>query len=102
MDDTLEPSRNSSVLPLRQNKDLTIKSLGKSELLSQQEFDELCNTTISKVREICRDIQSGKIAIEPKREKGSGDWTKTSCTYCSYKSICLFDTSFRSCRYKPV
>ena len=69
---------------------------------SQQEFDELCNTTISKVREICRDIQSGKIAIEPKREKGSGDWTKTSCTYCSYKSICLFDTSFRSCRYKPV
>ena len=72
-------------------------------LLAPEEFDELCSITMDNVRSICRDIQSGRIDIEPKKEKSSsGGWMKTSCTYCSYKSICLFDTSFHSCRYKLV
>ena len=103
MDDSLEPKTYSKVLPLYQNKDGGLKKTGSSELLSAEEFEELCKATIDNVKKICSDIQSGRIDIEPKREKGSsGGWTKTSCTYCSYKSICLFDTSFRNCRYKLI
>ena len=103
MDDTIEPKTTSTVLPLQQLKSGEIKKQGSSELLTADEFEDLCKVTIENVKAICTDIQSGRISIEPKREKGSsGGWAKTSCTYCSYKSICLFDTSFRSCRYKQV
>lgn len=103
MDDTIAPKETSTVLPLKQLKSGEIKTLSSGELLSAEEFEELCKVTIENVKTICSDIQSGRIGIEPKKEKGSsGGWTKTSCTYCSYKSICLFDTSFRNCRYKLI
>ncbi len=103
MDGTIAPTETSTVLPLKQNKDGEIKQTASGELLTGKEFDELCNITMDHVRQICQDIQSGRIDIEPKKEKGSsGRYTKTSCRYCAYKSICLFDTSFRSCRYKLV
>ena len=103
MDETIEPTKTSTVLPLHQNKTGEIKQTKEGELLSAEEFDELCSITLENVRTICRDIQSGRIDIEPKKEKGtSGRYMKTSCKYCSYKSICLFDTSFRSCRYKLI
>ena len=103
MDGTIAPKETSTVLPLRQNKDGTIKQTASGELLTGEEFDELCSVTMEHVQKICQDIQSGRIDIEPKKEKGSsGRYTKTSCTYCSFKSICLFDTSFRNCRFKLV
>jgi len=103
MDDSIAPKETSTVLPLKQLKSGEIKTLSSGELLSAEEFEELCKVTIENVKELCSDIQSGRIEIEPKKEKGSsGGWTKTSCTYCSYKSICLFDTSFRNCRYKLI
>ena len=103
MDGTIAPTETSTVLPLKQNRDGEIKQTASGELLTGEEFDELCNITMDHVRQICSDIQSGRIDIEPKKEKGSsGRYTKTSCTYCAFKSICLFDTSFRSCRFKLV
>ena len=103
MDDSIAPTQDSSVLTLHQNRDGTLKTIGSSELLSAEDFEELCQATIENVKQICEDIQSGRIDIEPKRDKkGSGKFAMTSCTYCSYKSICLFDTSFRSCRYRMI
>ena len=103
MDGTIAPKETSRVLPLQQLASGELKTPKSGALLAPDEFDELCNITMDNVRSICRDIQSGRIDIAPKKEKSSsGEWTKTSCTYCSYKSICLFDTSFRNCRYKLV
>ena len=103
MDGTIAPKETSRVLPLQQLASGELKTPKSGALLAPDEFDELCNITMDNVRSICRDIQSGRIDIAPKKEKSSsGGWTKTSCTYCSYKSICLFDTSFHSCRYKLV
>ncbi len=103
MDTTLEPKETSTVLPIKRDKDNVIKETSAGKLLSEEEFNELCRSTMDHVRRICREIQSGHIGIEPKKEKGtSGLYTKTSCTYCAYKSICLFDTSFRNCRYQLV
>jgi len=103
MDGTIAPKETSRVLPLQQLASGELKTPKSGALLAPEEFDELCSITMDNVRSICRDIQSGRIDIAPKKEKSSsGGWTKTSCTYCSYKSICLFDTSFRNCRYKLV
>ncbi len=103
MDDTIAPTESSTVLPLRQNKDGEIKPAASSAMLTADEFDSLCRVTIENVQRICSEIQSGRIEIEPKKEKGSsGRYEKTSCTYCAYRSICLFDTSFRNCRYKVI
>jgi ATP-dependent helicase/nuclease subunit B len=91
MDETIAPTETSAVLPLRQNKDGEIKQTASGELLTGEEFDELCNITMDHVRQICSDIQSGRIDIEPKKEKGtSGRYAKTACTYCAFKSICIF------------
>lgn len=103
MDGTIAPKETSRVLPLQQLASGELKTPKSGALLAPEEFDELCSITMDNVKSICRDIQSGRIDIAPKKEKSSsGGWTKTSCTYCSYKSICLFDTSFRNCRYKLV
>jgi ATP-dependent helicase/DNAse subunit B len=103
MDGSIAPKETSTVLPLQQLKSGELRIPKSGALLAPEEFDELCSITMDNVRSICRSIQSGRIDIEPKKEKSSsGGWTKTSCTYCSCKSICLFDTSFRNCRYKLV
>ena len=99
MDSTIEPKASSSVLPVKQLKSGEIKTIGSSELLTAEEFDGLCEATIENVRKICRDIQAGRIEIEPTRDRKNNS---TACTYCPYRSICLFDTSFRGCRYKQV
>lgn len=102
MDDTVMATRYAKVLPLQKVK-TGVEPLGSSQLLTEKEFRKLCDTTIENVKQICAGIQSGHIGIEPKREKDKkGDYAMTSCTYCSFKSICLFDTSFRNCRYKLI
>ena len=102
MDGTIAPTETSSVLQLKQNKNGEIKVTGNSKLLSEEDFDSLCKVTIDNVKKICSDIQSGRIDIEPKRPRKKSGFDTNSCTYCSYRSICLFDTSFRNCRYKII
>lgn len=77
---------------------------GGSELLSEGDFEELCDEAGKQVERICQEIYSGNIAIAPKREKDKGSDNKriTACRYCGYKSICMFDTSFDGCRYTEV
>jgi len=41
------------------------------------------------VKEIAYDIWGGNIAVKPKRISRQ----ITSCTYCPYKTICMFDES---------
>lgn len=104
MDETIEPKSSSVVIPVQQLKDESFKAYSDSEMLSRDEFDELMAKTREQVDRICHEIQEGRIDIKPKREKdkdSSGSY-KNACTFCNYKSICLFDTSFRSCRYEQV
>lgn len=104
MDETVEPNSKSVVIPVSQKKDETFSTYSGSEMLSPREFDELLAIARQQVDRICHEIQEGRIDIRPKREKDkdlTGSY-RTACTFCNYKSICLFDTSFRSCRYEQV
>ncbi|MDO4518191.1 MAG: PD-(D/E)XK nuclease family protein, partial [Bacillota bacterium] len=107
MDTTLEDQdegkAKSSVIPIKMGKE-GYETYSSSALLTREEFKELCEASREQVKEICQKIQSGEIDIAPKRErKPTPDGGRFSaCTYCQYRSICLFDTSFRNCRYTNV
>lgn len=104
MDNTIEPRSSGLVLPVNQLKDGQLKVKQSSEMISGEDFRELCEKTIENVRRICSEIQEGRIDIAPKKEKrkSAGGESVTACRYCSYKSICMFDTSFRNCRYETI
>ena len=95
----------SKVLPIKYvKKNGTYSGSSGGYLFSREEFKELSAQVDLQVDRICREICDGKIDIRPKKEKKKdmeGNH-KTSCKYCSYKSICMFDTAFPGCWYERV
>lgn len=95
----------SKVLPIKYvKKNGTYSGSSGGYLFSREEFEELSAQVDLQVDRICREICEGKIDIRPKKEKKKdmeGNH-KTSCKYCSYKSICMFDTAFPGCWYERV
>lgn len=95
----------SKVLPIKYvKKNGSYSGSSGGYLFSREEFEELSAQVDQQVERICREISDGKIDIRPKKEKKKdmeGNY-KTSCKYCSYKSICMFDTAFPGCRYERV
>lgn len=95
----------SKVLPIKYVKKTgSYSGSSGGYLFSREEFEELSAQVDRQVDRICREICDGKIDIRPKKEKKKdmeGNY-KTSCKYCSYKSICMFDTAFPGCRYERV
>lgn len=95
----------SKVLPIKYvKKNGTYSGSSGGYLFSREEFEELSAQVDLQVDRICREICDGKIDIRPKKEKKKdmeGNY-KTSCKYCSYKNICMFDTAFPGCRYERV
>lgn len=95
----------SHVIPVKiSKKEGGYVSSAGGYLMSKEEFGQLYQQVDEQVKRICGELCAGKIDITPKREEKK-DMTgnrKTACKYCSYKSICMFDTSFDGCRYEPV
>ncbi len=55
--------------------------------VNAEEFKVLQKYILKTIKEISKEILKGKIELKPYNKKG-----KTPCEYCSYKSICGFDT----------
>lgn len=95
----------SKVLPIKYvKKNGTYSGSSGGYLFSREEFEELSVQVDQQVERICREISDGNIDIRPKKEtkKDMEGNYRTSCKYCSYKSICMFDTAFPGCRYERV
>lgn len=95
----------SKVLPIKYvKKNGSYSGSSGGYLFSREEFEELSQQVDQQVERICREISDGKIDIRPKKEtkKDTEGNYRTSCKYCSYKSICMFDTAFPGCRYERV
>lgn len=95
----------SKVLPIKYvKKNGSYSGSSGGYLFSREEFDELSAQVDQQVERICREISNGNIDIRPKKEtkKDMEGNYRTSCKYCSYKSICMFDTAFPGCRYERV
>ena len=95
----------SRVIPVKYvKKSGAYASSAGGYLFSREEFDELSRQVDSQVERICQEICDGKIDIRPKKEKKKDleGKNRTSCKYCAYKSICMFDTAFPGCWYERV
>ena len=97
-----EFSTASQVIPIKlSKKDNAYAASGGGHLFTREEFGELRKQVDEQVQRICREICDGSIAIAPKieREKDLDGKQRTSCRFCNYRSICMFDTTFAGCRY---
>lgn len=96
MDNDLEKGKSSDILKLELKADGSIYE-SRTTSMSPREFDTVRTFVMNKSREICQDIYDGKIDISPFR-KG----VLTACTYCEYKSVCQFDPSMKTDKYRDI
>jgi len=83
---------DSLIIPARINKD---GSLGRSAAATQEQFRILRKHVRRTLAAIGSNILDGNVAISPYKKKSI-----TACTYCSYSSVCQFDTSMRGNSYR--
>ena len=86
----------SNIIPVTIKKDGEI-SESKSNTLKQEKFTELQEKVNKIIKEISKEIFSGKIAIEPYNYN-----KHTGCDYCEYKAICNFDPNFKNNTYNYI
>ncbi|NLK96053.1 MAG: helicase-exonuclease AddAB subunit AddB [Clostridiales bacterium] len=85
----------SLVIPATFKKDGNFSS--NSSVITEEEFNLLRDYVNEKMIELCEEMLSGVIKIEPiKNDK------KVSCDYCDYSSICQFDTNLKENNYKVM
>lgn len=63
--------------------------------VTYDEFDTLRKHVKGTIKDLCEDMMSGNIMIEPYKNKNG-----TSCDFCTYSSICQFDTTLKDNKYK--
>lgn len=85
---------DSLIIPARINKD---GSLGRSTSATQEQFKTLRKYVRRTLAAIGSGILDGNVTISPYKKS-----TMTACTYCSYSSVCQFDTSVRGNSYRVL
>lgn len=86
MDTNLE-SGSSDIIPAYVDKEGNLSS--KSNAVTRKQFESLQKYTKKIIKQISKEILSGNIDIKPYYKVKGG---KTPCDYCSYKTICNFNS----------
>lgn len=91
MDNSIEGA--SLIIPATVNKG---DVLGKNTSAASLDQFTLLRKYIKKLlKDLCGEIMNGNASISPYKKKGA-----TSCKYCSYLSICQFDTAMKENAYR--
>lgn len=69
----------------------------RSNYLSENEFNELFETTENNIKEIGKEILGGNINVSPISNKNI-----IPCTFCSYKGICKIDLKDENKKYRFI
>lgn len=93
MDNTMQTY--SLIIPASFKKDGDFSS--RSSVATEEQFNILREYVNMKMIELCSDMLSGQIKIEPIKNN-----KKAYCDYCDYSAICQFDTSIKDNKYKLV
>ena len=97
MDKALElPGGKSKIIKAARNKKDGSVSKSTSGVTDEQ-FETIRAYIKKSIKDLCTDMMSGNIKIEPKKSKD-----KDSCRFCSYSSICQFDTALKNNCYKVI
>ena len=65
--------------------------------VSKEQFEVLQNYIDKTIKDISKEILSGKIDLKPYNKKG-----KTPCEYCSYKTMCGFNSGICKKNYRYI
>ena len=85
--------KSSLVIPANLTKD---GNIGKSTNgVTYEEFEILRSYVKKTVKDLCKEMVSGNIGIDPYKNKNG-----TSCDFCSYSAICQFDTTMKDNKYR--
>ncbi|GAA0086152.1 helicase-exonuclease AddAB subunit AddB [Clostridium sp. CTA-7] len=85
----------SLIIPAAIKKDGDFTS--SSSVITEEQFDILRKYVNDKMAEICEDMLSGDIKIEPCKNNST-----PYCNYCDYSSVCQFDTTIENNKYRVV
>lgn len=85
----------SLIIPATFKKDGDFSS--NSSVVTEEQFELLRKYVNDKMVEICEDMLSGEVKIEPCKSS-----KVTYCDYCDYSAICQFDTSIKDNKYRVI
>ncbi len=85
----------SNILPVYVDKDGQI-SQSKSSIATKEEFEKMQKYINKLIKQISKEILSGKIDIKPCYDAKTKN---TPCEYCAYKSICKFNANQNEYEY---
>ncbi len=85
----------SLIIPATFKKDGDFTS--NSSVINEEQFELLRKYVNNKMIEICEDMLSGEVKIEPCKSN-----KVTYCDYCDYSSICQFDSSIKDNTYRLI
>ena len=94
-DETEAILMKNEIIPAAFKKDGDFTS--SSSVVTKEQFELLRNYVNDKMIEICEEMLSGQVKIEPCKSS-----KVTYCDYCNYSAICQFDTSIRDNKYKVI
>ncbi|WP_238918130.1 helicase-exonuclease AddAB subunit AddB [Clostridium sp. YIM B02555] len=85
----------SLIIPAAFKTDGEFKS--NSDVITEEEFTLLREYVNKKMVELCEEMLSGEIKIQPTKRAN-----KTHCEYCDFSSICQFDTTIKDNKYNVI
>ena len=85
----------SLVIPAAFKTDGDFKA--NSDVVTEDEFTLLREYVNKKMIELCEDMLSGDVKIQPTKHSN-----RTHCEYCDFSAICQFDTSIKDNKYKII
>lgn len=85
----------SLIIPAAFKNDGNFKA--NSDVITEEEFTLLREYVNKKMMELCEEMLSGDIKIQPVKHSN-----RTQCEYCEFSSICQFDTSIKDNKYKVI
>ena len=96
MNDNTLTSGSSKIIPAAITKEGNIIERWTSGV-NKEQFKVLQDYIDKTIKDISKEILSGKIDLKPYNKKG-----KTPCEYCMYRAICGFDTKQEGNSYNYI
>lgn len=97
-DNSLEKSKNSTIFPIRKDKNEQLQkvSQSKSKFYTEEEIQHLMHHNRKKMKDGGNRILSGEIALNPSYKLKD---KKRACQFCPFRSICNFDVMLQENNY---
>lgn len=89
------PGGKSKIIKASTKKDGNISK--STSGVTDDQFEIIKKYIKKSIKDLCNDMMNGNIKIEPKKSNN-----RDSCRFCSYSSICQFDTALKNNNYKII